>query len=75
MKKEQEKEFLSGILIGIIIGALIGYFTFRIVAVVKHIAIEEAQTSQSLTEDWSKHPNKKKRIYLESLYLESSKIQ
>ena len=75
MKEKQEKDFLSGILIGIIIGVLIGYFTFIIVASVKYTAIEEAQTSQSSTEDWSKHPNKKKRVYLESLYLESSKIQ
>jgi len=78
MKKEQDdKQFLGGLLIGIILGALIGYFTFRIVSVVANTPTQEAQVEHldKKTIDWSKHPNKSKRAYLESLYLESSKIQ
>ena len=77
MKKEEEKQFLGGLLIGIIIGAMIGYFTFKIVSVVANTPTQEAQVEHldKKTIDWSKHPNKSKRAYLESLYLESSKIQ
>lgn len=77
MKKEEEKQFLGGLLIGIIIGAMIGYFTFKIVSVVANTPTQEAQVEHldKKTIDWSKHPNKSKRAYLENLYLESSKIQ
>ena len=76
MKKEQdEKQFLGGLLIGIILGALIGYFTFRIVTAVQNTPIKEAETEKLERKmiDWSKHPNKDKRDYLEGMYNNSSK--
>ena len=76
MKKEQEeKQFLGGLLIGLILGALIGYFTFRIVTAVQNTPIKEAETEKLERKmiDWSKHPNKDKRDYLEGMYNNSSK--
>ena len=78
MEKEQDgdKQFLGGLLIGIILGALIGYFTFRIVTAVQNSPIKEAKTEQHLERkiiDWSHHPNKDKRDYLENVYKISGK--
>lgn len=77
MKKEQEedKQFLGGLLIGIILGALIGYFTFRIVTAVQSTPIKEAKVEhvEKKISDWSHHPNKDKRDYLEGMYNISSK--
>jgi predicted lipid-binding transport protein (Tim44 family) len=76
MKKEQEeKQFLGGLLIGIILGALIGYFTFRIVTAVQNTPIKEAQVEhlERKIGDWSHHPNKDKRDYLENVHKISSK--
>lgn len=78
MKKEQEddKQFLGGLLIGIILGALIGYFTFRIVTAVQNTPIKEAKVEEHVERkmsDWSHHPNKDKRDYLENVYRISGK--
>lgn len=75
MKKEEDKQFLGGLLIGIILGALIGYFTFRIVTAVQNTPIKEAKVEhvEKKMSDWSHHPNKDKRDYLEGMYNISSK--
>lgn len=76
MKKEEDKQFLGGLLIGIILGALIGYFTFRIVTAVQSTPIKEANVEEHVERkmsDWSHHPNKDKRDYLEVMYNISSK--
>lgn len=78
MKQEEQndKQFLGGLLIGIILGALIGYFTFRIVTAVQNTPIKEAEVEERVEKkmsDWSHHPNKDKRDYLEGMYNISSK--
>lgn len=76
MKKEEDKQFLGGLLIGIIIGALIGYFTFRIVTAVQNTPIKEVKVEEHVERkmsDWSHHSNKDKRDYLEGMYNISSK--
>lgn len=75
-EKEEDKQFLGGLLIGIIIGALIGYFTFRIVTAVQNTPIKEAKVEEHVEKkmsDWSHHPNKDKRDYFEGMYNISSK--
>lgn len=76
MNEQQEnKEFLGGLLIGLILGILIGYFTFRIVDAVQTTPTQEAQVEhvEKKMSDWSHHPNKDKRDYLEGMYNISSK--
>ncbi len=70
-----DTDFISGILVGLILGAMIGYFIFKFVHVVKDSPIKETYNEhiEKKMSDWSHHPNKDKRDYLEGMYNISSK--
>lgn len=74
MKKEQEdKQFLGGMSIGLVLGMMIGYFVFNFVHAVAKADVQKTGLKSNNTTDWSKHPNKDKRDYLEGMYNISSK--
>lgn len=74
MKEEkEEKQFLGGMSIGLVLGMMIGYFVFNFVHAVKTADVQPTGLKSEQATDWSKHPNKDKRDYLEGMYNISSK--
>lgn len=71
----KKKNFLSGILVGVFLGFLMGYFVCGFANELRTITIEKSNSEFNVEKpiDWSKHPNKHKRNYLENIYLNSSK--
>ena len=74
MKKQNEdKQFLGGMSIGLVLGMMIGYFVFNFVHAVAKADVKPTGLKSEQATDWSKHPNKDKRDYLEGMYNISSK--
>ena len=73
MEEQNDKQFLGGMSIGLVLGMMIGYFVFNFVHAVEIADVQTTGLKSEQATDWSKHPNKDKRDYLEGMYNISSK--